>query len=400
MATHPVHYDDPDAQMLFAWVNAKLKRDGQEKIACIATGFEDGVNLAKLIHAAKGKTVPKIAKNPKILAMKLDNITKCLQTLEELGVPIRDISPANINDGDEKLIFGLLYKMMTEFDPQNGQEMYQWVQQQVASQLPGMTIQLDSFSDGRVFAALVNCIAEGSIDISTMNPANKAENLTLAFDTIHRVMEIDIGLSVEHVANAPDEVRLLSFLGLIKTEFTPSLKRVASLRESQSLEEPAPVAAPGGKVAPVAAPLGNTTNTQPARTPPPAPRPPPTFDGIEVQVQEAKNLKNMETFGRMSPYAVVWVNMQPNEKKTGVHRRGGVTPSWNETLTWQGRGVIDKLRMKLIIWDKEPFGFDDYVGAADVGVHTMKKGESVEKWVPITQHTKPAGSVRVRITLK
>lgn len=119
-----------------------------------------------------------------------------------------------------------------------------------------------------------------------------------------------------------------------------------------------------------------------------------------MTVVEAKNLKNMETFGRMSPYVVIWVNFEPHEKSTQVHKKGGVAPQWNDKLAWKARGMIEKLRMKVIVWDKEAFGFDDYVGGGDVGVHTMKKGQTVEKWVPVTQHTNAAGSVLLRITLK
>ena len=38
----------------------------------------------------------------------------------------------------------------------------------------------------------------------------------------------------------------------------------------------------------------------------------------QVTVKEATNLKNMETFGRMNPYTVIWVNFEPHEKSTEV----------------------------------------------------------------------------------
>ena len=123
------------------------------------------------------------------------------------------------------------------------------------------------------------------------------------------------------------------------------------------------------------------------------------FERIEVEVIEGKNLRNMEIFGTMSPYAVVWVNFEPHEKSTEVVNYGGTEPKFNCKVAWDAKGPIEKLRMKLIVWDKETFGFDDYIGGGDLGVHTMQKGETIKKWVPITQHTQPAGTVLCRITI-
>ena len=123
------------------------------------------------------------------------------------------------------------------------------------------------------------------------------------------------------------------------------------------------------------------------------------FEKIEVEVIEARNLRNMEIFGTMSPYAVIWVNFEPHEKSTEVVNYGGTEPKFNCVVSWDAKGPIEKLRMKIIVWDKETFGFDDYIGGGDLGVHTLKKGETIKKWVPITQHTQPAGTVLCRITI-
>jgi len=421
MAHHTPKYNDPDEQMLFAWANAKLRHAEAGQIEDVGAGFDNGIMLANLIKAVTGETVTKIAQNPRVLAMKLDNLKKCLERLDDLGVDVRDISPTNINQGDEKLIFGLLYKLLVAFDSQNANNMYEWVQSKVDSQLPGIQIVGgENFKDGLVFAALSNCVVEGSIDIQALDPANKVQNLELAFETIEKVMGIQPALQAINVAEQPDELRVLAYLGLIQNEFNEAVRRTASMRASE-LEET--IAAEELAAAEAAAPAANTTvrsghgktaaNDKPtspktsakskSKSPKSKPKPkaaPPMFDAIEVTVKEATNLKNMETFGRMNPYTVIWVNFEPHEKSTEVHSRGGVTPQWNQQLVWRARGMIEKLRMKVIVWDKETFGFDDYVGGGDVNVQNMKKGETVEKWVPITQHTQSAGSVLLRITLK
>jgi hypothetical protein len=457
----PGRYKDPTQQMLFAWTNSKIKRAGGELLEDVATGFEDGLNLALLINEVTGrKTVHKLNKDPKILARKLDNIQKCLDALEVLGLDIVDICGSDIQQGNEKMIFALLFKIMCEFENQDAAEMYVWVQQQIETQLPEIcdSIDLDSFTDGVVFAALANSI-ERCIDLDSLNKANKVANLRLAFEKIEELIGVPQALQPETVATNPDEVRVLSYLGLIKTQFADASQR-AQARVGTIAEGTAIAAA---ATAPVSSTPQRQVQRQPQRAFDPSmmyqegdivflnggaytgrspgwkctvredrgdkvlvcceddgevyiepktfiasyePRTVGTvldahiFDGIEVTVKEAKNLKNMETFGKMSPYSVIWVNFEPHEKSTNVHARGGVAPQWNETLSWQARGQIPKLRMKVIVWDKESFGFDDYVGGADIGVHTMVKGQSIEKWIPITQHTQSAGSVLVRIKIK
>jgi len=138
---------------------------------------------------------------------------------------------------------------------------------------------------------------------------------------------------------------------------------------------------------------------KPHAPPPRKPKVDPMFDSVEVRVIEAKNLKNMESFGKMSPYVVVWVNFEPHEKNTTVCDGGGVEPKWDELIKWKARGKIEDLRMKVIVWDKEPMGFDDYVGGTDLDVRSLKKGETGKMWVDITQHTQPAGSVLLQVTL-
>jgi Ca2+-dependent lipid-binding protein len=68
---------------------------------------------------------------------------------------------------------------------------------------------------------------------------------------------------------------------------------------------------------------------------------------LEVTIISAQDLKNVSTFGKMSPYAEVWIH--PSRKvATPVHTHGGTDPSWNahlrlvceESLIEQGSGVL------------------------------------------------------------
>jgi Ca2+-dependent lipid-binding protein len=68
---------------------------------------------------------------------------------------------------------------------------------------------------------------------------------------------------------------------------------------------------------------------------------------LEVTIISAQDLKNVNKFGKMSPYAEVWIH--PSRKvATAVHTCGGTDPCWNallrlvceESLIEQGSGVL------------------------------------------------------------
>lgn len=450
----PKTYDDPNAQLLFSWANYKLKRADVEEMEDVATGFNDGLKLAVVVEACTREKIKKLShKDGMILAMKLDNISKCFTLMDKHGVDIRGIAPANIQAGDEKLIFGLLYKLMTKLDVVGLDEMFRWCEAVCEGQLDFPIDSIERFQDGRIFAAIANAAHRGAFDVPGMSEANAVDNLAQAFAAIQEYLDVPSALDPAVVSNSPDEVHVLAYLGMIKSAYASHLeskKTEAKLgwkkeglrasRMAEDAEEEAASAAAAEErrrkeqaeaamaaAAEVEAAAGAAREAEAAaaakaaaaKVPEPKatiaelPHPKFTvrphekvdpnagfFSHIEVRVIESKNLKNMESFGKMSPYAVVWVNFEPHEKCTSVAQRGGVNPKWNELLVWKAKGEIKNLRMKVIVWDKETFGFDDYVGGGDVGAHHMTKGKPIEKWVKITQHTQAAGAVLLQVTLK
>jgi hypothetical protein len=60
---------------------------------------------------------------------------------------------------------------------------------------------------------------------------------------------------------------------------------------------------------------------------------------VYVTVHEAVDLKNMEVFGKMSPFVTLnlgglHVGMEVEEKRTATHVRGGKTPTWDEAFVF------------------------------------------------------------------
>jgi len=399
-ASPRIKYEDPDMQLMFVWINYQLNSVGVGPVDDIATAFSDGILLAKLIEGVTGCAPLKVKKNPTRDAYKLDNINTCLETLHQKGIDVRSYSPQDILEGNEKLVFGLVYKLMNQLDPVNPPEIYAWVESQTQSELPGVrTDGTECYQDGIVFAALVNSIGVECICIRDLDKRNKMQNLRVAFDEIQHVWGVGKMLQPENFVRNPDEERLLMYLSVMRREYrlrSQQIKGTASDRYPAPRQSGACHPSSGPNRTMITIPMdeedGGTGSAKVLENE--------QFNGIEVMVKEAKGLKNMEAFGKMSPYTVIWVNFEPHEKSTKAHRWGGINPTWNEMVSWKARGKIADLRMKVVVWDKEVFGFDDYIGGGDFNVYAMHKGQKLEKWVTIMQHSQPSGQVLIEVTMK
>ncbi|KAL5710776.1 hypothetical protein ACHQM5_021301 [Ranunculus cassubicifolius] len=86
---------------------------------------------------------------------------------------------------------------------------------------------------------------------------------------------------------------------------------------------------------------------------------------LEVQLVNAKQLRDRDFIKKMDPYVVV--NYGNQERKTRVARGQGKSPIWNETLTFtmdRPSRANDQHKISFRIMDKDTFSADDFVGDA------------------------------------
>ena len=218
---------------------------GVGRIPDVETGFEDGVKLAHLLEQVGNEQVPHINPRPKITAMKLDNITQCLQYCERRGIDVRGYSATDIQQGNRKMIFGLLFKIMLKLNPQSHSVLYSWVQNTIKGQ-PGFEQQgpltADDFADGRIFAGILNSIDPGCVRLEDLNIDNREEALEHVFSKIEDVMDIGQALQPTAFNKLPVddamETRLLAYLGLIKDQ-EGRAKQAAFVRTQSALRDKA-----------------------------------------------------------------------------------------------------------------------------------------------------------------
>lgn len=97
-----------------------------------------------------------------------------------------------------------------------------------------------------------------------------------------------------------------------------------------------------------------------------------------VVVQKASLTRDTELLGKMDPYALLKINN--NEYRTKVKEDAGKTPSWNETFEFSAKSgdVLD-----FGVYDKDDVGVDDFIGGAQLVLHTDSLKERQSSWFPI-----------------
>ena len=74
------------------WVRENIRKaHPDETVDDLATAFEDGVRLIKLVEVVSGKKVGKYSTKPKVFSQKLDNIKMALDVLVYDGIQLINI---------------------------------------------------------------------------------------------------------------------------------------------------------------------------------------------------------------------------------------------------------------------------------------------------------------------
>ena len=102
------HYSVADGPNQGDWVNLQKatftnwarenirKVHPDETVEDLATDFEDGVRLVKLVEVVSGKKVGKYSAKPKVFSQKLDNIKLALDVLVYDGIKLVNIGKLQI----------------------------------------------------------------------------------------------------------------------------------------------------------------------------------------------------------------------------------------------------------------------------------------------------------------
>ncbi|XP_068307118.1 elicitor-responsive protein 3-like isoform X1 [Pyrus communis] len=116
---------------------------------------------------------------------------------------------------------------------------------------------------------------------------------------------------------------------------------------------------------------------------------------LEVNLVNAKGLKNTEFFGNMDPYVIITCKKQ--QKKSKVATAQGSNPEWNESFVF---GVADGVtELHLMIMDKDTGSADDFVGELSIPLRTIyEEGKLPPMKYNVLRNKKYRGEIKIGFT--
>uniref|UniRef100_A0A0N4ZNW0 Calponin-homology (CH) domain-containing protein n=1 Tax=Parastrongyloides trichosuri TaxID=131310 RepID=A0A0N4ZNW0_PARTI len=245
------------------WINSHLNKAGHN-IDNLFVDLQDGMNLAYLIELLTNTTLKKSPGHTRFHA--LQNITGCLEYLNEYGVKLVNIRTEDIHEGNAKLTLGLIWTLIIHFelslikakvknsipcltendgeqgvnnnnsDSQNNKENFvsnnidresvtirgallAWAKDSASNN--GKIIVSNftsSWKDGKAFCSIISKYASDVLPSNLWDHDNitAKERLKLAFDTATNFFDVPNILDPEDVdCENPDDKSIMTYLSLL-----------------------------------------------------------------------------------------------------------------------------------------------------------------------------------------
>jgi len=214
------------------WVNSKLKKAAFPTIDNLFTDLTTGVPLANLIFAL-GKGQIQINPNPKARISKMENLSFILEHIKALGISLVNIGASDIVDGDQKLILGLVWTIISRMSISEimdnemysmREELLDWARKVTASY---ENVELrdfgESWKNGLAFNAVIHHYRPNLLKYDILEPHNARENLVQAFDVAHKMLDIACLLDPEDILDSeqPDERSVITYVSQYYQKFKP-----------------------------------------------------------------------------------------------------------------------------------------------------------------------------------
>lgn len=255
---HAVKQQDPDPEWLqiqketfLRWVylqldvdadgDGEIDEDKKDQALSIEEIFKTGTNLVKVIEKHSDKRMPRgTYSNPKLKVQQLDNLAQCFRFLETLGIRLVNISNEDIWNGNGKLICGLIWTLIYEFQLKAGkEELLKWIQEKIPE--AGITNFNNDWRDGKNLCALTNALGrEVYGDSETLIGSTTGDALadsTTGADAAHKKLGVAKVLTPKMMVNpACDDRSMIAYLTQFRSAHQPEEdKAEAAAREKARL---------------------------------------------------------------------------------------------------------------------------------------------------------------------
>lgn len=213
------------------WVNNKLKKAGYPMIDDMFTDISSGVALVNLLRAL-GKDIVKFNPSPLSRIQKMENLTLILEFVKNQGIALVNIGSSDIVDGDQKLILGLVWTLISKMAISDilsseffsiREEILRWTQR-VTEPYENINIEnlTTSWQNGMGFNAIIHKFRPQLVkNFYELDPSEAYKNCEQAFKIAEENLEIPKLFDAEDIIDAvkPDEKSILTYLSQFYQKF-------------------------------------------------------------------------------------------------------------------------------------------------------------------------------------
>jgi len=213
------------------WVNTYLVQR-RMTVNDLSTDLDTGICLLNLLEQISGKQVAaNYNKNPKMRVQKIENVNFSLQFLTKEGIKLVGIDGGNVVDGNLKLILGLIWIIILRFQIQVNegnsarQELLDWVR----SQIPEYNINNfgGDWQSGKAICSLAEVIQPGQMRLPQDWTNDSIHNCQLGLTKAHENMKIPMLIDAEDMANAPDELAMMTYISYYRDYWQSLMDKLA-----------------------------------------------------------------------------------------------------------------------------------------------------------------------------
>lgn len=229
---------DAQKRAFTRWANRHLKEAEFEDIEDCYTAFDDGVKLMELMNALYGIEIPKHRAGVTQRVFKLDNMTAAFAMVERAGVVTNFLKHEHLVDHDEKMILGMLWSFILHYSINKALHggkglnsrnrtastasnanakklMLDLANEYTSPDYPEITNFTSCFANGMAFCDIIAYKRKKAIDMSSLNPDNALENLTLAFDKAEEYFGMAKLIDPIDIVDAPriDSKTIMMYIG-------------------------------------------------------------------------------------------------------------------------------------------------------------------------------------------
>ena len=218
------------------WANNYLAKK-ELVIVDLYEDLRDGLILIALLQEVSGEPVAlRYVKRPKLRIQKMENLNLAFQFMMRKGLTLTNIGSADILDGNNKLVLGLLWTLIKTYqvtaidvDGISGKAgLLLWCQRALA---PYDNIDMHNFTtswnNGLAFCGLIHKFHPDILDYPSLHESQAVENVELAFHMAESHLHIPRLLNVSDIAHhaKPDEKIVMTYVSQMFQALTAESRR-------------------------------------------------------------------------------------------------------------------------------------------------------------------------------